>query len=63
MRAMCFGQMTARTLSDFDDSRMGPAVQDLWMLLSGERSDMVRQLGDVLAGYEDFHDFDPRECT
>jgi Ser/Thr protein kinase RdoA (MazF antagonist) len=46
---------------DFDDSRMGPAVQDLWMLLSGERSDMVRQLGDVLAGYEDFHDFDVRE--
>lgn len=46
---------------DFDDSRMGPAVQDLWMLLSGERSDMQRQLSDVLAGYEDFFDFDPRE--
>jgi Ser/Thr protein kinase RdoA (MazF antagonist) len=46
---------------DFDDSRMGPAVQDLWMLLSGERQDMSRQLGDVLAGYEDFHEFDPRE--
>lgn len=46
---------------DFDDSRMGPAVQDLWMLLSGERADMVRQLSDVLAGYEDFHDFDARE--
>lgn len=46
---------------DFDDSRMGPAVQDLWMLLSGERADMVRQLSDVLAGYEDFYDFDARE--
>lgn len=46
---------------DFDDSRMGPAVQDLWMLLSGERADMVRQMGDVLAGYEDFCDFDERE--
>ena len=46
---------------DFDDCRMGPAVQDLWMLLSGERADMVRQLGDVLAGYEDFYDFDERE--
>ena len=45
---------------DFDDSRMGPAIQDLWMLLSGERSDRVRQLSDILAGYEDFHDFDPR---
>ncbi len=46
---------------DFDDSRMGPAVQDLWMMLSGERSDMVRQLGAILAGYEDFCDFDPRQ--
>jgi Ser/Thr protein kinase RdoA (MazF antagonist) len=46
---------------DFDDSRMGPAVQDLWMLLSGERPDMVRQMADILAGYEDFCDFDPRQ--
>jgi Ser/Thr protein kinase RdoA (MazF antagonist) len=46
---------------DFDDSRMGPAVQDLWMMLSGERGDMVRQMGDILAGYEDFCDFDSRE--
>ncbi|RZI43368.1 serine/threonine protein kinase [Herbaspirillum sp. HC18] len=46
---------------DFDDSRMGPAVQDLWMLLSGERADMVRQLSDLLAGYEDFCEFDARE--
>lgn len=46
---------------DFDDSRMGPAMQDLWMLLSGERADMVRQLSDLLAGYEDFCDFDPSE--
>ena len=46
---------------DFDDSRMGPAVQDLWMLLSGDRPEMVRQLGDVLAGYEDFREFDPRQ--
>jgi Ser/Thr protein kinase RdoA (MazF antagonist) len=46
---------------DFDDSRMGPAVQDLWMLLSGTRQEMSRQLADVLAGYEDFHDFSPRE--
>lgn len=46
---------------DFDDSRMGPAVQDLWMLLSGERGEMTRQLSDVLAGYEDFREFDRRE--
>jgi Ser/Thr protein kinase RdoA (MazF antagonist) len=46
---------------DFDDSRTGAAVQDLWMLLSGERAEMTRQLGDVLAGYEQFREFDPRE--
>lgn len=46
---------------DFDDSRSGPAIQDLWMLLSGERSDMVRQLSDLLAGYEDFCEFAQRE--
>jgi len=46
---------------DFDDARMGPAVQDLWMLLSGDRAAMTRQLSDVLAGYEDFFDFDRRE--
>jgi Ser/Thr protein kinase RdoA (MazF antagonist) len=46
---------------DFDDSRMGPAIQDLWMLLSGERSEQVRQLADILAGYEDFCEFNHRE--
>ena len=46
---------------DFDDARMGPAVQDLWMMLSGERHEMVRQLSDILAGYEDFCEFEPRQ--
>ena len=46
---------------DFDDARTGPVVQDLWMLLSGERADMTRQLADVLSGYEDFARFDRRE--
>jgi Ser/Thr protein kinase RdoA (MazF antagonist) len=46
---------------DFDDARMGPAMQDLWMLLSGERAAMARGLRDVLAGYEDFMEFDRRE--
>ena len=46
---------------DFDDCRSGPAIQDLWMLLSGDRSAMTRQLADVLSGYEDFHEFDARE--
>ena len=46
---------------DFDDSRTGPAVQDLWMLLSGSREEMQQQLSDLLAGYEDFAEFNPRE--
>ena len=46
---------------DFDDARTAPAVQDLWMLLSGDRAAMTRQLSDLLAGYEDFMDFDRRE--
>lgn len=46
---------------DFDDSRMGPAVQDLWMLLSGERDDMQNQIVDLLTGYECFCDFNPKE--
>jgi Ser/Thr protein kinase RdoA (MazF antagonist) len=46
---------------DFDDCRMGPAVQDLWMLLPGERDAMARSLADLLSGYEDFFEFEPRE--
>ncbi len=46
---------------DLDDCRTGPAVQDLWMLLSGDRKQMSLQLGDILEGYEEFHDFDRRE--
>jgi Ser/Thr protein kinase RdoA (MazF antagonist) len=43
---------------DLDDARMGPAMQDLWMLLSGDRAAMSRQLHDVLTGYEQFMEFD-----
>jgi Ser/Thr protein kinase RdoA (MazF antagonist) len=46
---------------DFDDCRSGPAVQDLWMLLSGDREAMAIQFADVLRGYREFHDFDHRE--
>jgi Ser/Thr protein kinase RdoA (MazF antagonist) len=46
---------------DLDDARMGPALQDLWMLLSGERAAMNQQLRDVLAGYEDFAELDRHE--
>ncbi|WP_230369363.1 serine/threonine protein kinase [Paludibacterium denitrificans] len=46
---------------DFDDSRMGRMIQDIWMLLSGSRQEQSQQLADVLAGYEDFYEFDTRE--
>lgn len=48
---------------DLDDACNGPAVQDLWMLLSGDRAAMTRQLSDVLAGYEDFVEFDRRQLA
>ncbi|MBI3372398.1 MAG: serine/threonine protein kinase [Betaproteobacteria bacterium] len=46
---------------DLDDSRTGPAVQDLWMLLAGERAVAEEQLGKLLAGYEMFREFDRLE--
>ncbi|HUL96209.1 MAG TPA: serine/threonine protein kinase [Usitatibacter sp.] len=46
---------------DLDDSRMAPAVQDFWMLVSGDRHSMAQQLGHLLRGYEDFSEFDDRE--
>jgi Ser/Thr protein kinase RdoA (MazF antagonist) len=48
-------------LVDLDDCRMGPAIQDLWMLLSGERGQMNAQLSELVAGYEEFFDFKPRQ--
>jgi Ser/Thr protein kinase RdoA (MazF antagonist) len=48
---------------DLDDARMAPAVQDFWMLVSGDRDSMGRQLGKLLAGYEDFMEFDDRELN
>ena len=46
---------------DFDDARMGPAIQDLWMFLSGDRDFMSQCLGDLLQGYTQFHAFNPVE--
>lgn len=48
---------------DLDDARSGPAVQDLWMLLSGERAQRQRQLGALLDGYEQLRDFDRAELA
>lgn len=46
---------------DLDDARMAPAMQDLWMLLSGERTERNRQLGEIVEGYEEFREFNPVE--
>ena len=46
---------------DLDDCRSGPAIQDLWMLISGDRHEMQSQLIDIIEGYNQFHDFDERE--
>ncbi len=48
---------------DLDDARTGPAVQDLWMLLSGERRQQMQQLGALVDGYEQFRPFDRRELA
>lgn len=46
---------------DLDDCLMGPAVQDIWMLLSGDKQQTKLQLDAILSGYEDFHEFNYRE--
>ena len=46
---------------DLDDARMGPAVQDLWMCLAGDRGAMEPQLGALMAGYREFMDFNESE--
>ena len=46
---------------DLDDCMMGPAIQDLWMLLAGSREELRKQLDDFLEGYAQFADFDYRE--
>lgn len=48
---------------DLDDCVMGPAIQDVWMFLSGERHHQERQLSEFVEGYEEFHDFDPRQLN
>jgi len=48
---------------DFDDTCAGPAVQDLWMFISGDRPYRTARLADVLEGYTQFREFDPRELA
>ncbi len=55
------GEQRGPHFVDFDDCRSGPAIQDLWMLLPGDRAAMTIAFSDLLSGYEDFHEFDRRE--
>lgn len=48
---------------DLDDALSGPAVQDLWMFLSGDREEQTPQLAKILAGYVEFRDFDAAELN
>lgn len=48
---------------DLDDACNGPAVQDLWMLLSGDADAMRAQLAQLLDGYRVFRPFDERELA
>lgn len=55
-------QPTGPLFVDFDDSLMGPAVQDLWMFAAGEPQQMRREWSELLDGYEQFTSFDPAEA-
>ncbi len=46
---------------DLDDSRMAPAMQVLWMFLSGDREMQTSQINELVEGYNKFYDFEPRQ--
>ncbi|MEM0955018.1 MAG: serine/threonine protein kinase [Pseudomonadota bacterium] len=48
---------------DLDDCVMAPAIQDLWMFLSGDRQQQLAQLDELLAGYEEFCEFQPSQLA
>jgi Ser/Thr protein kinase RdoA (MazF antagonist) len=48
----------APVIVDLDDARNGPAIQDIWMLLNGERADKMMQLDILLEEYQQYCDFD-----
>lgn len=51
------------TFVDLDDCRMGPAIQDLWMMLSGDRQQQLLQLDTLVNAYEEFFDFNHKELS
>jgi len=46
---------------DLDDSRMAPAIQDLWMFVSGDIALQTQQINELVEGYNEFYDFNPQE--
>ena len=46
---------------DLDDCRTGPAVQDIWMMLSGDRQQQLLQLDTIISGYDEFHSFETNQ--
>jgi len=48
-------------LVDLDDCLMGPAIQDIWLLLTGDRAQQTSLLSEFVEGYEEFHTFEPRQ--
>jgi len=56
-----YGENQGPEFLDFDDSRMGPAVQDIWMLLSGSEEEQRIQLQEIIEGYEEFYPFNKAE--
>ncbi|MBA3662222.1 MAG: serine/threonine protein kinase [Gammaproteobacteria bacterium] len=52
---------TGPRIVDLDDSLMAPAIQDIWMLLSGNTQQVKQELDRILDGYCEFHDLNFRE--
>lgn len=48
---------------DLDDCRTGPAIQDLWMMLSGDRQNQLLQLDTLVMGYDEFFTFEPEQLV
>ena len=48
---------------DLDDARMGPAVQDLWMLMNGDKAEQRMQLETIIEAYEEFSPFNSDEIA
>jgi len=63
MQWLAVGLAAVGVAQDLDDCRMGPAVQDIWMMLAGDRQECMGQLSELMDGYNEFHDFDPRELA